>query len=238
MSVTTKKSYPTALPHRSPQSLADQCAIWRGRTYGLFAFAIVATAIAVGAIIVAYNEVRATRENAGLAPTPANPAPEPVAKPLPPIAAKPELLTISASTKPQPKKVAPAASSEREVFLEALGSLSAAHLFQSYLNIGLLADGVESEVYTTKQAEDTLASISEMMDNAEANLTKLTKLGLDPEDNAALEQVRTATELLRLQSKYLKNYWQTGDKEEVRRYHEVRQAAWKGLTKVLQLEAK
>jgi hypothetical protein len=261
MSTTAKKQYPTALPHRAPEDLAARCDLWRRRTIGVIVLTITILAIAAPAVVYWRNEARAgknamsERPNEDAAPgeTPLEALPpRALAKPNP--MAPAESISASPSKKivaaPLPKEVVkkPAllvgpsktdsAVSQKVVFLEALGSLSAAHLFQSYLNIGLLADGVESEAYTPKQAEDTLLSINEMMDQAEAQLARLTKVGLDAEDNAALEQIRAVTELLRLQSKYLKDYWRTGDTDQAKQYHEVRQAAWKGLTRILQMDAK
>src|SRR5262245_57768816 len=48
----------------------------------------------------------------------------------------------------------PPARTPHERMLETLGGLSAAHLYQSYLNIGLLADAVENETYTEAQANN------------------------------------------------------------------------------------
>jgi hypothetical protein len=248
MATTAKKPYPTALPHRAPEDLAAQCDKWRRRTFGVILVGVTALAIAAPAFIYFMNERSAGK--IATAPAliveslPATPMaiPTPISQPEPTLPSVPKRIVL-APPKELIKKSAPPASpakldpatAQKEVFLEALGSLSAAHLFQTYLNIGLLADGVESEAYTPAQAEETLLSINEMMDQAETQLEKLTKLGLDAEDNAALEQIRTVAALLRLQSKCLKDYWRSGDMSQAKQYHEARQAAWKGLTKVLQV---
>ncbi len=107
---------------------------------------------------------------------------------------------------PRPKLDA----SQKERFLEAIGSLSAAHLFHTYLNIGLLADGVESEVYSTKEAEETLQSIDDMMAQVDGQLGDLNKVGLDADDRAALEQIKAVAVMLRLQARsFCKDYWKS-----------------------------
>jgi hypothetical protein len=130
----------------------------------------------------------------------------------------------------------PSTDSRRDRYLEALGSLSAAHLYQSYLNIGLLADGVESEAYTVKEAEDTLRSINDIIDQVDGQLQKLAKGGLEPDDVASIEQIKTANAVLRLQSKCLETYWRTGEATKAEAYHEARKMAWKALAKLMQLD--
>src|SRR5580765_5514195 len=66
---------------------------------------------------------------------------------------------------------APANKTPRdERVLETLGSLSAAHLYQSYLNIGLLADAVEKEGVGQEQASDMLATVVSLINVVDKQL--------------------------------------------------------------------
>ena len=42
--------------------------------------------------------------------------------------------------------------------------------------------------------------------------------------------------MLRLQTKTLLAYWDSGDMEQANQYHEARKAAWTGLSKILGLD--
>ena len=83
--------------------------------------------------------------------------------------------------------------------LETLGSISAAHLYQSYLNIGLLADAVEKESYTEEQANDMLATVVNLMGTVDKQLEKLSKMDLGEDDIADVERIRDLSGLLHLQ---------------------------------------
>src|SRR5207249_7457862 len=60
-----------------------------------------------------------------------------------------------------------------ESLLEAVGGLSVAHLYQSYLNIGLLADAVESETYSDKEALPILQKIQDLLGGVDKHLAHI-----------------------------------------------------------------
>lgn len=243
MTATAKKKYPQAAPFRAPEEIAAQCERWRRRSYWLIATVISVSVLGITSVGILIKTARATPP---LAPSAADPMtvferntsiPEITQPKL-----KPSLVSITPPTLPKKVTVPQAGNvkrdSQRDRLLEAMGNLSAAHLFQSYLNIGLLADGVESDAYSPKEAEDTLHSIHEIMDQVTSQLDLVAKLDLEGEDLAAIEQIKTATVLLRVQAKCLENYWTTGESKNAEEYHEARKAAWKGLSKILQPDSK
>jgi hypothetical protein len=117
--------------------------------------------------------------------------------------------------------------------LETLGSLSATHLYQTHLNIGLVADGVESEIYTVEEAEQNLQSIVAMMKQVEEQHAKLAKSGLDADDQESLRQLQAVSAMLHLQVESLRAYWTTGESVHAEQYHQARKATWQGLSAVL-----
>jgi hypothetical protein len=124
----------------------------------------------------------------------------------------------------------------QERTLEALGSLSASHLYQSYLNIGMLADAVEEGTYTPSQAQEMLAKVVSLMDVVDRQLDRLARGDLSPDDQRDVERIRGLSALLRSQAAALKAYWQnTADTRLASRYHEAREKAWQGLSDVLGL---
>ena len=127
----------------------------------------------------------------------------------------------------------PLAPNER--LLETLGGLSAAHLYQSYLNIGLLADAVDNKTYTQAQALEMLTTVVGLMNTVDKQLDRLAKNDLSADDKRDVERIRSISALLRVQVVALRAYWSTGSAQQAVRYHEARDKAWQGLSEVLGL---
>src|SRR5262245_44517603 len=219
--------YPRATPYHSTEELAAQTVRLRRWTYRLIAAAAGLVVLSVAAVVFVKNQA-----NAGVA-TPGGAAAEIAVAP-PPSSNSAEPAPVK-ETKPKAPAAAPTFP-QRDRFLEALGGLSAAHLYQSYLNIGMLADGVESEAYTVQEAEKLLTSVIDLMNRVDAQLVKIGQTGLDGDDQASLERIKSVSALLRLQTRTLQTYWASGEKTQAERYHRAREAAWTGLTKVLGFE--
>jgi hypothetical protein len=214
-----RTTYPTALPLRSSDELDAQARKLRRLQDDLSAQAarlrrwtgrliIAATVVALASAgVVAYS----------LSRTPAG--------------------RIAPGTDPEPlrdsalKSVQPAGT-QADV-LEALGSLSVAHLYQSHLNIGLLADGVESKTYTVAEAEESLVPVLDLMAQTDARLAKIAKSDLDAEDRRAIQQIQAVSALLRLQAGALRAYWASGEMQQASDFQEARTASWQGLEKVM-----
>jgi hypothetical protein len=125
---------------------------------------------------------------------------------------------------------------QKASFLEALGGLSVAHLYQTHLNIGLLADGVESETYTVEEAEKNLKSVIDLMKMVDGQLANVSKSGIDAEDQESIRDLQAIAALLHLQTTALRAYWADGDMEQAANYHKARKGAWQGLSKVMGIE--
>jgi hypothetical protein len=132
-----------------------------------------------------------------------------------------------------PTPATPLAPNER--LLETLGGLSAAHLYQSYLNIGLLADAVDNKTYTQAQALEMLTTVVGLMNTVDKQLDRLAKNDLSADDKRDVERIRSISALLRVQVVALRAYWSTGSAQQAVRYHEARDKAWQGLSEVLGL---
>ena len=128
------------------------------------------------------------------------------------------------------------ASEVKDRSLETMGSLTAAHLYQGFLNIGLLADARESEVYTAAEAEKLLDSVTRMLDTVDRHLARMLDDGLKEEDKEAIEHARQLGGLLRAQARELRAYWQTGDKDHADKFQKARQKSWSGIQTVLGIE--
>lgn len=141
-----------------------------------------------------------------------------------------------------PREQSPGRPPSAAPALEALGALSAAHLYQSYLNIGLLADAAENEVYGDEEARKLLTSIAAWMDSVDGQLRRLDGAAFDAADQQRLAQVRRLTGLLRAQARALRAYWDApeGDsvlrKDQEAKFHQARTDAWAGIKELLAIQ--
>jgi hypothetical protein len=117
-----------------------------------------------------------------------------------------------------------------------LDGLIAAHLYQSYLTIGLLADGAEGEaVYTELEAHRLLDTIIALLDRVDQLLNRLTESGVRASDADSLERHRRLSALLRTQTRELRAYWRTGDRDQARRFQRTREQSWNAVKEILEL---
>jgi hypothetical protein len=129
-----------------------------------------------------------------------------------------------------------AASKERQKLLEITGTLAASHYYQTYLNIGFIADGKAEGIYGDKEANKVLDSVLALLMTADKQLEQVAKLDLEKEDRQSLEQMRKISAVLHQQGKELQAYWTTGDQERSAKYESLRKAAWTSISKLLGVE--
>jgi len=169
-----------------------------------------------------------------------------------------ELAAAAARTdRPAEKPQAPAGGSElrsvvslpkealtgadRDRTLEALGGLTGAHLYQSYLNIGFLADAAENEVYSLAEARKLLTTVVSLIDTVERQLVRLPEAALDADDARKLARIRQVVVLLRTQTQELRACWDTPETQKATRqgrearFHKAREDAWAGIQELLEL---
>jgi hypothetical protein len=233
MDPSPSKSYLRALPYRSPDEIAadaerrqdemrdrlDDLTMQAGHlrrcthALGVALIGAVVLATALTVYLLQHAAPPATAQACTEAPATLVPSPPP----------RPAL------TPPTPVAEPP----QNDTALEAMGGLSAANLYQSYLTIGLLADGVQNKAFTIAGATNTLKIVVSCLTLVEDNLTKLDHRNLDAEDVASLRQIKAVTALLRIQAQALETYWSTGKAEHGEAYQNARKATWTGLSKVL-----
>jgi hypothetical protein len=134
---------------------------------------------------------------------------------------------------PTPVVDTPSKSDPHETMLDAISGLTRAHLSQTYLNIGLLADAAEKQVYSFVDANNLLDEINNFIDEVERQFIQLPpSLFKTEEDRKYMEQARSVTTLLRAETKELKAYWATGDVEHAARFQKAREEAGAGIEKL------
>ena len=117
--------------------------------------------------------------------------------------------------------------------LQTIGALTAAHYFQTYLNIGFIADGKGHGIYSEKDARRVLQSVLTLLDSVDRRLETLNHVNLNKDDRESLEQMRAISALLRQQAKELQNYWERGQDEDLNRYESIRKNSYAAISKLL-----
>src|ERR1043165_3071665 len=95
---------------------------------------------------------------------------------------------------------------QRERLLESVGSISSIYLYQSYINIGLLADAAKNETYAKEQSTAVLSTIVSLVQTVDSQMQKLENVGLDAEEVDAVKQVRKISDLLISQANHLQTH--------------------------------
>jgi hypothetical protein len=216
--------YPRSLPFRAPENLQARFAKLRRWNIILLATTCTAFVTAVAALVVMSNRSRPALDEDSSPP------------PLGFLAPPRKLVMPSSNPKEIPASVTQMDSTHRAAFLDALGGLSAVHLYQSYLNIGLVADAVEKEAYTTAEAAKILQTVEDLIALVDKRLTHLADGVLDDDDKQALEHIRAVTQELRLQGSALKGFWATGDAAQISRYRQARARSWNELRDLLGID--
>jgi hypothetical protein len=203
------------------------------------------TAIAVvgllGALIVVLrNDSRrpiaerpAVERPAAERPVPERPAQEsekPAPLPAEKVVAPKEEITVRPTMPPPEQK--PVARPPESV-LTLVGGLTTAHLYQSYLNVGLLADSVAKGVYKPEQGKELLDTVTKVIDTVERQLAQLPDADLTVGEKVRLAKVRSIVSLLRSEIKELQAYWLSGDEEFVRKFQKIHKDVWSELEKLL-----
>ena len=134
---------------------------------------------------------------------------------------------------------APAPAADPQARLtETVGMLSGLYLYQTYLTIGLLADGKAERVYDDRAARAVLASVVAPLDAVDKKMEALAAAVQTAADKDALARLRTTVALLRRQGGELAVFWNTGRPEDGARYEATRQEAWKWVVAVVGLDKK
>jgi hypothetical protein len=122
---------------------------------------------------------------------------------------------------------------ERRQLLETIGVLTAAHCYQTYFNIGLIADGKARGTYTEKDASKLLDTVLSLLDSVDRRLTVLSKIDLEKADRDSLERMRDLSDLLHQQGKALEIFWDSGKDDDAAKYEDVRKDSWAAISKLM-----
>ncbi len=128
---------------------------------------------------------------------------------------------------------APAGQSGNSTHLEAIGALSAAFAFQTFLNIGMLADAHAKGVYDKEKTKPVLGSVMHFIRSTTQHLTAVQKTPLTAEDRKYVSDLIGVCNLLKAQGEALSTHIDSPSETTGPAFEKARQASWAEIRRVL-----
>jgi hypothetical protein len=117
--------------------------------------------------------------------------------------------------------------------LETIGALAAAHYFQTYLNIGFVADGKSKGIYGEEDSRKLLVSVLSVVESVDRQLESMGRRSLAKEDRKSLEQMRAISTMLRQQGRELQSYWDSRRDQDAARYESRRKDSYAAISQLM-----
>ncbi len=118
-------------------------------------------------------------------------------------------------------------AAEDTAVVEAIGGLSAAYVYQTYLNIGMIGDSVANKSMEPDTAKQLLGSVLGLADTITKQLTAVAKSDkLSADDQKTMQEFLTIISLLKTQGSELQQIWSTKDEAHAKKYESARTLAW------------
>jgi hypothetical protein len=130
-----------------------------------------------------------------------------------------------------------ASAEKNDPNLEAIGALTAAQLYTTYLYIGVTGDAYAKGVYKSKQVRAMMNEVDQLLNNVASYLKKVGAQPITEADRGYLKGAMNALDLLRAQAKSLVRYAGTGAKPDATVFEDTRKAAYAEIAKLLGLPA-
>jgi hypothetical protein len=121
--------------------------------------------------------------------------------------------------------------------LQAVGSLSSANLYLTYISIGAVADGHSRELYSDEFAASLLTNITEITRNSISSLSQVLENGnLDEADTTYVHGAIDTLEVLIDQAESYKTYMEKKSPQYAEIYNNYKQIAWQQVAGMLGLQ--
>ena len=120
-----------------------------------------------------------------------------------------------------------------EATMEAVGGLTGAYVYQLYLNIGLVGDGVAKKCMEPEAGKQILGSVLRVADVIDSQIDKMTKSNIADDDKKQLGEFRSVIALLKTQGSELEKFWETKEEEHGKKYETARTSAWEKIKTLL-----
>jgi len=127
--------------------------------------------------------------------------------------------------------------SAQDSSLQAVGALSSANLYLTYVSIGAVADSHSRELYKDEFTVSLLTTITEVTKNSIGSLHKvLESESLDEEDTNYLKDTIDTLEVLIELAESYKTYIEKNSSQYAAIYNNYKQIAWQQVAKLLGFE--
>ncbi len=120
---------------------------------------------------------------------------------------------------------------------QMIGVLSASYLYQSYLNIGYLADATEGAVYSEEEALTQVDGLLNVIGGVRDELLAYSRQVESESDRLYLENLVKVADLLIQEASALLRYYESNDQEYAKQYMEFNAMAQKAIGQLLGVEA-
>lgn len=120
--------------------------------------------------------------------------------------------------------------------LSAIGGLSAAHMYTSYIAIGAIGDAFGNEVYDTERVQELMKGMVGMLDTLKKQLLLVQENCEDKADQEYIDETIQIYTLLQEEARQLSKYSESTDKADYRAYEKARTTVWPRIEKLLGLD--
>ncbi|MCG6155260.1 hypothetical protein [Rubinisphaera margarita] len=120
--------------------------------------------------------------------------------------------------------------------LSAIGGLSAAHMYTTYIAIGATADAFGNDVYETEQVQDIMGGLVGMIDTLKKQLLLVQENCDDPSDQKYIDETIQVYNLLQEEARQLSTFAKSRDVSDHRAYEKARTTVWPRIEKLLGLD--
>lgn len=128
---------------------------------------------------------------------------------------------------------APTANAADDGRLEAIGGLSAAYMYTTYIAIGTTADGFGKDVYQAEQVKSIMTGFIGSMDAVKKQLSKVQANLTDPGDVRYIGEAVQIFSLLQDEARSLSKFAASKDNVDFQAYDRARTTVWPKIQKLL-----
>lgn len=120
--------------------------------------------------------------------------------------------------------------------LSAIGGLSAAHMYTTYIAIGAVADAFGNDIYETDQVQDIMGGLVGMIDKIKKQLLLVQESCEDKADQDYFDETIQIYTLLQEEARQLSMFSKSRDTADHRAYEKARTTVWPRIEKLLGLD--
>ncbi len=120
--------------------------------------------------------------------------------------------------------------------LSAIGGLSAAHMYTSYIAIGAIGDAFGNDIYDTERVQELMGGLVGMLDTLKKQLLLVQENCEDEADKKYIDETIQIYSLLQEEARQLSAFSKSRDKSDHRAYEKARTTVWPRIEKLLGLD--